>query len=278
MAALVSVIIPAFNAERFVGDAIESVLEQEYSPVECIVVDDGSSDGTTERVQRYARVRCVSQENLGVAAARNRGASLAGGDLLAFLDADDVWAPSRLARQVPLIANGAPAVLSAATAVDQDLKPRGIFRTRPVPTPESLLLWHGTVSGVGSTLLVRRQSFEEAGRFDERLTTSADWDLLLRLVSREAIDYVDEPLALCRVHDGGMSRTARSVDAMEHDLDIAYREAFVRSPQLRRIRRRAYARMHWVLGRSYYGSGERWRAARHTLSALTYDPRIVVRF
>src|SRR6476469_10004419 len=98
---LVSVVIPAYNAERFLGEAIESVLAQGYAHFELIVVDDGSSDRTAEVARSFGdRVRTIEQENSGVSAARNAGTRAAGGELLAFLDADDRWSPGWLERMV----------------------------------------------------------------------------------------------------------------------------------------------------------------------------------
>src|SRR3954452_15003770 len=97
---LVSAIIPAHNAERFLAAAIDSVLAQTYQPIECIVVDDGSTDGTPAVARSYGdRIRLIPQEQRGVSAARNRGAAEARGELLAFLDADDRWLPERVERQ-----------------------------------------------------------------------------------------------------------------------------------------------------------------------------------
>ena len=97
---LVSVVIPAFNGERFIGPTIESALAQTYSSVEIIVVDDGSTDATQEAVRRFGdRVRYLRQSNQGGAAARNQGISAARGDWVAFLDQDDLWLPQKLERQ-----------------------------------------------------------------------------------------------------------------------------------------------------------------------------------
>jgi glycosyltransferase involved in cell wall biosynthesis len=272
---LVSVIIPAFNAEQFVGAAVESVLHQTHSRVECIVIDDGSIDGTVTEVRRHgSAVRCVSQPNRGVSAARNKGVAEARGDLLAFLDADDVWLPTRLERQLPLVRNhDASVVLCAATRVDQALRPIGLLRTVPIPTRKTLLLYEGALSSVGSSALVTRKCFTLAGGFDERLSTSADWEFLLRAVTQGPVGYVDEPLVLYRKVPGSMGT---GIAAMEHDLEIAYRDAFVRWPELKTIRRRAYARMHWMLAGSYYHAGKRKASAKQLGKALAYEPTTVV--
>ncbi|MBK8048541.1 MAG: glycosyltransferase [Anaerolineales bacterium] len=101
MPSLVSVIIPVYNGERFVDEAIDSVLAQEYCPVEVIVIDDGSSDGTGRVCARYgAQIRYYVQTNQGAAAARNAGVARARGDYIGFLDADDRWAPKKLTMQM----------------------------------------------------------------------------------------------------------------------------------------------------------------------------------
>ena len=98
---LISCVIPVFNGERYLGEALESVLAQSYQPLEVIVVDDGSTDETAEVARRYGeRVRYVWQPNAGETAARNLGLTAAHGEFIAFLDADDVWDSEKLERQI----------------------------------------------------------------------------------------------------------------------------------------------------------------------------------
>jgi len=97
----VSVIIPAYNRQAYIAEAVQSALQQSHRPLEIIVVDDGSTDGTRSAVQKFfPSVRYELQQHSGAGAARNRGAEIARGELLAFLDADDVWPPYKLARQL----------------------------------------------------------------------------------------------------------------------------------------------------------------------------------
>ena len=140
----VSAILPVYNGAAFIRDAINSVLAQTYAPIECIVVDDGSTDDTPDLVRTYEpRVRLIQQPNQGVARARNHGAALAAGELLAFLDADDVWHPERVERQWQVLA-GLPsvgAVVCATQIVDRELNPIRLVEQDPSLTVEDMLLW-----------------------------------------------------------------------------------------------------------------------------------------
>jgi glycosyltransferase involved in cell wall biosynthesis len=100
-APLISCVVPVFNGERYLGEALDSILAQTYRPLELLVVDDGSTDGTAALVTRYRdQIRPLFQPNAGQAAARNLGLSVARGEFVAFLDADDLWHPEKLARQM----------------------------------------------------------------------------------------------------------------------------------------------------------------------------------
>lgn len=101
----ISVIIPTFNREKYLGEAIESILEQDYQPIEIIVVDDGSTDNTKALISTFPTVKYVYQENSGQAAARNQGIAISKGEYLAFLDSDDLWIPGKLHSQMNYMQN-----------------------------------------------------------------------------------------------------------------------------------------------------------------------------
>ena len=229
----VSAVIPAYNAERFVGDAIESVLAQTVPVKECIVVDDGSTDGTAEIVRAFdAPVRLLQQENRGVSAARNRGARESRGALLGFLDADDRWFPTRLDQQLDRLQTSprAEAVVCATEIVDERGVVLGEIRPDPDVTAEALLLCRASVVSVSSNLLIRREAFDAVGGFDESLSTSADWALTYRLVDRGTLETLDEPLVSYRLHGHNMSA---DVERFQRDMLSAYGAVFETAPNQR---------------------------------------------
>ena len=269
--------IPVYNGAGYVGEAISSVLAQTLKPLECIVVDDGSTDATAAVVSEYGReVKYVYQENRGVSLARNRGAAEAVGDVLAFLDHDDAWLPHKLERQLAELRNGeAMLVICAMSITDASGVVTGERRLRATGNlAAGMLMFDGTeVPSCSSTGVIWKNAFHQLGGFDLRLGTSADWDLLFNAVIRGWLGYVDEPLVRYRVHGENMSR---SVPAMEHDMLYAYRKAFAdpRLPaSLRDSRRRAYAQLYRMLSGSYNHAGDNRNALRTAVASLLNDPR-----
>jgi glycosyltransferase involved in cell wall biosynthesis len=274
----VSVVIPAFNAERFLRTALESVLGQTLAIAECIVVDDGSTDQTASVAANYAssRVRVVTQANAGVAAARNSGARASTSPVLSFLDADDAWKPERTERMVEVLQQGYDAVISASEVTDEDLSPVAAQRVSGVPTSAQILLDAAVPASTSSNLLVRREAFEGAGGFDERLSTSADWALFLALVDRYRVGFVDDPLTLYRRHPGNMSR---SVSLMDHDMTLVYEEVFAGSHRVSApagIKRHAFGRLHGMIAGSYLHAGQVGPSVSHAVRAVAWRPAEIV--
>ena len=213
---LVSVVIPSYNAERYLGEAVRSALSQTYAPLEVIVVDDGSAVDQGQVLSGIAdpRVRFVRQANGGVANARNHGARLAMGDLFAFLDADDRWLPDKLAVQVDLLQRQAAEVafcdLFRFTG-DKRLD-RTYLAALPVPPPDRFfqgLLRRNFVPL--STTVVTRAAFERVEGFCEDRSIWEDWDIWIRLAGHYRFVHAVQPLAEYRVHD---SNASGNVDVM----------------------------------------------------------------
>lgn len=204
----VSVIIPVLNGERFLAAAVASIRGQRYPSVEVIVVDDGSTDGTAAVANALGgEVRCVSQANAGPPSARNRGLDLARGELIAFLDADDLWSQDKLELQVGRLA--------ADPDLDVVMGMTQIFRPAPATAdagalgepagPPALLL------SLGSALF-RREVFDRVGRFDQSQRLDDDVDWFLRALEADVrILPLSHVAQFYRRHDRNITN-AREVD------------------------------------------------------------------
>ena len=243
---LVSVIMAARDAEAFVGQALNSALAQSYAPLEVIVVDDGSIDATPEAVARIAsadpRVRLVRTENRGPSAARNQAAALARGELLAPLDADDLWAPDKLERQVEAMqgAGGETGLVYCWTsAIDDGGKVLAtVWRPRSeTGNVRDLAIADGLI-GNASVPLIRRSVFDRIGGYAEGLRLGEDWDFHMRAAAVTRFEVVRSPLVGYRLRAGG----ATSAGAWRAELAAAtlrLREMWPDTgPAL--LRRRAY--------------------------------------
>jgi len=251
----VSVIIPAYNAGRFVAHAIESVLEQSFNDVEILVVDDGSTDGTACRVATYGdRVVYVDRPHGGAGSARNHGARLANGEWLAFLDADDFWYPHKLSDQIRLTrdAEQVDLVLGNYHTIEESGRIEGEgFANHPMVGgraetdrqdgilfgPQDAGRYARNRFGITSTLLVRADLFHRVGGFDERFEVAEDIHLLYRLVARaRSFGAIRRPGAAYRRRNGSASRqdaerrhrvTIRALTDLlrHHDLPVDMRDA-----------------------------------------------------
>src|SRR5262245_27414882 len=191
---VVSVIIPVYNGERFLAEAIDSAFAQEYRPIEVIVVDDGSSDRSAEIARSYSEVRVLSQENMGPAAARNAGIDASTGAFLAFLDADDVMLPAKLTRQVDYIRSH-PDVrcTQGAWEVFGDDVDRAFPEVPPPPDgPLDVIASQALVHlrAGGFTAVIERTALDVVGLFDTRFEPAEDLEWLFRLRDSRVIAVI----------------------------------------------------------------------------------------
>lgn len=196
---LVSCIIPVYNGERFLAAAVDSVLAQTRQPVEIIIVDDGSTDGTPGVIAGYGdRVRSIRQENAGPAAARNAGIALATGAVIGFLDADDLWLPHKLAVQMAELTRSPETMICLARMMH--------FRESAAPGGPVAEAPGGSFSTC--TMLVRAPVFGQIGGFDPRLRSAEDTEWFCRVMAG-GIRYTVLPDILIRrrLHDRNLTRT-----------------------------------------------------------------------
>lgn len=281
---LVSVIIPAFNAERFLAETLRSVSQQTYRNIEIIVVDDGSTDGTANLVEAQRRldprIRLIRQANAGVAAARNKGIFEASGEFLAPLDADDLWHPENLARQVAALQTAGPdAALCYAGSINID-DTNKVLQWSPHPRIADLepvleVLIKYNFIGNGSAAVMRRSHVVAASGYDPGLRAQdaqgcEDLKLYLTLAARHRIVNVPEYLIGYRHSADSMSR---SVTRMERSHELVLADLRRLRPDLpERLFRHSFSFLHLYLSDTCAASGRKLEAWRHRLRAVLSNP------
>ena len=271
----VSLIIATFNHARFLGAAIDSALAQTLGAVDVIVVDDGSTDDTPAVLARYAgRVRVLRQPNRGLAAARNAGLAAARGTYVAFLDADDVMAPTKLAAQLEVLERSPTIgwtycdvlIETVAMRTTVTASERFGYGARALDGWLFPELIHGNFIPAIAPM-IRRTALDAVGGFDERLTALEDWDMWLRLSLIAEARYTPAVLVTYRIRPGGMSEDRARMDKNRFCvLDKINRTRPVALESLGSVGRRLIADTHNWLGKEAYASGD-WSEARRRFAA-----------
>lgn len=217
MSEIISVIIPTYNREKLVIEAIESAIKQTYRPLEIVIIDDGSTDNTCFQVNKFISrndipdcyFKYITQSNKGGNAARNTGIKVSQGEYLAFLDSDDLWLPEKLEIQMKLI-NTKPdvgAIYCGVKEYDSVLKKVTSNEKRKFiqgSIHKELLI--KDVSAPTSTFMVKKKVFDYSGLFDESLKARQDWDMWIRISEKYDIHAAEKNLTILRLHRG--KRTA----------------------------------------------------------------------
>ncbi len=212
----VSIVITCYNYASFVTSCLESVFAQTFSDYEIILVDDGSTDDSAQKIKPFladTRLRYIKQQNGGQANAKNRGIQESVGRFIAFLDADDLWQPDKLKKQIPLFMDEKIGVVySRQSFIGEHNDEVPSSRRRKTMLPRggkvtSPLFMDNFVPF--SSSVVRADCFQQFDGFDESIAMGIDWDLWLRLSTRYYFAFIDEPLLVYRVgHPGQMSKNA----------------------------------------------------------------------
>jgi len=271
MAPTVSVVIPTYERPEFLPGAIETSVEQTYDDIEVIVVDDGSTENYAQDiVDDYPdKVACVQlSSNQGLSAARNAGIEAASGEYVAFLDDDDRWHRTKLAKQVREMARDERIglVTCPLAAFTPDLEIIHCERTAPSGDLSDEILISNVI-GTPSRVLVRRDAIDDIGSFDESLPTKQDWDFYLRLCQEYLVGAADDILCFRRVHESMSSSPESTI--RDNKAILEKHEQIIRE---RGYWRQAIADLNERGGVAYLDENEVSGARQYLWTALRQDP------
>lgn len=282
---LVSVVVPAYNVERYIGATLESVLSQTYRELEIVMVNDGSTDSTREIAARFAgedgRVRLVDRPNGGLIAARNTGISASSGSLVALLDGDDIWHPEKIERQVDAFRNDPqPGTVGAVychfRAIDE--RDRVLWDQFPWQVSGAAFCRHlaYSVVGTGSSLLCPKDVLLEIGGFDlgwqpNTLQFGEDFDAEVRIAARYRLLCVPQYLVGYRQHDAGMSRKRVKMAKGHAEVVRRYLRMYPTTP--RACRKYATGSSLVLECGAYLRTGRPIQAMLKALELLAVDPQ-----
>lgn len=279
----ISVVISSYNYAHFLGETIRSVLAQTYPAREVIVIDDGSSDDSVAVARSFGeRVRVVEQENGGVCVARNHGGRLAAGDVVAFLDSDDLWLPHKLERQAEAF-RADPEVGLVSCGI-RFFNPRGetiveYNEGKSGWCAKDILLYKEPVlNTTASAVAVRRDVFEAAGGFDPRreLFAAEDREFAYRAARLAKIAFIPEILVDYRIHGANGHLNIRQMDRA---LFFAYEKIFSGADaETLRLRRESYGNLHRMLAGCYFRVNDFPLFVRHAAKSLWLTPSSVGHF
>jgi glycosyltransferase involved in cell wall biosynthesis len=276
---LVSVVIPYFNADALLPETLGYVRAQTYAPIEIVIVDDGSKPASAARLTEIAKeasARVVTQANAGPAAARNLGAAEARGEYLAFLDADDIWAPHKIRKQVELARqNEGKVILTRTATITEDGAPVRIYRFDQMGPHTDILnmMLAGQIHSFTSALFLPRATFARLGGFNPKLRVREDHLLLIQALREVGFACVPEVLSSRRLHAASYSATARHVDAREllaRQVPFAVALAAI-EPGF--DRNRFLAKEAFRIAKRKLVAGRRREARRIALKAIQLHPR-----
>lgn len=278
---VISVVIPVFNGEKTIKETIESILNQTFKDFELIVINDGSTDKTLDIVSNIqdSRIEVYSYPNAGLSASRNRGISVANGEYISFIDADDLWTPDKLEAQFQALQEYPQAVLAYSWTDYVDEFGQFVRRASHIAISGNVyprLLLTNFLDN-GSNPLIRKQAFTEVGNFDESLFSAEDWDMYLRLAAR--YHFVAVPLCqvLYRISASSMSS---NVSKLEIASERVIERAFSQAPEsLKPLKKNSLGNLYkYLIYKALEGSPvakKSLSAARLLWKAICVDPALL---
>lgn len=207
---MVSVVIPVFNGEKYIAEAINSVLHQTYSDIEIIVVDDGSVDKSPDIVKSFKKVNYIYQNNAGPSSARNTGMAASHGEYIAFLDCDDIYAGNKIAEQVSVLEQhkDVDVVYNDCIVADKNLNQINTLRSEGIYENDKdflCMLLFRQIIPIPPSIMLRRRCFEEGCLYNEGYKHAEDYEYIIRLAQRYKFRYIPKPLYIYRRHEGNLT-------------------------------------------------------------------------
>lgn len=227
---LVSIIVPLYNKEKYILECLQSVALQDFLNWQCIIVDDGSDDGSAKLVNSFINStpgnwRFLSKENSGPSSARNFGVLNSTSEFIAFLDSDDIWLPDKLSKQFDYMQNSSDCLVSLTDYVitrDFEAKIRGIRSSKSIDLLERWLNMRGFGGLVESTGLVRREVFDQGVCFNESLSTGEGLDFMFQVSKLGKFCVVPDFLTVYRLSDGQLHKNEELIEKNGRDLATKY--------------------------------------------------------
>lgn len=279
---LVSVIIPVYNAEKYIQETLKSVYNQTYQHFEIIIVNDGSKDSTPKLLDKLNddRITVIHQENKGVSTSRNNGIKQAKGDYIAILDADDVWESECLEKKIAFLDHNLDYDYVYSNSYTGNANAEKVEITKVEPDTNILddtLLWIGEVIPAPCSNLVFRKTIIDTYNisFDPHLSTAADQDFCIQLASQCKGKLINEPLVIYRVLPNSMSR---NINVMEQDHLYVYKKA-VKNKKFRSFwfKQKCFSNLYLILAGSFWvNERNKLKGSKYIIKALwVYPPSFI---
>jgi len=270
----VTVIIPSYNAMTYLPETLDSVLQQTFKDFEVLIINDGSTDNILQWADTItdSRVRVISQVNQRLAAARNTGIREAQGEYLTFLDADDLWEKTKLAKQVHCLDNNPDVGLvhTWTLLVNSESKPTGILKSPVEGDVWQQIVQKNTI--VVSSVMVRASCLLDVGVFDQDLHYCEDYDMWIRLATRYQFAVLKEPLTSYRIHSNTLSTHCEAVIKY---FRILIERAFASAPvELLYLRNRGYGNQNLYLAWRCLNNKDYQQAIHYQQQAIAHYPQL----
>jgi glycosyltransferase involved in cell wall biosynthesis len=270
----VSVIVPAYNAMTYLPETLKSVLQQTFTDFEVLIIDDGSTDNIVQWTGELvdSRVKLIVQQNQGASVARNTGIAQAQGEYIAFLDADDLWEPTKLEKQVHCLEENPEIGLvhTNMLLIDWQGKSSGrVMKSNAEGDALKQLLKQNTIAT--SSVIVRNDCLKTVGEFDRNLRYSQDWDMWVRIAARYPLAVIKEPLVSYRQHPNNATKNWQMLEQGFGMIEKLFQSV---SQELMYLKNRSYGYASIFLAWKAIQNSDRQQAIYFRTQAIVHYPRL----